>query len=233
MTGGLNIWEILWQAGLVVKIVLAILVVFSAVSWAIIIQKLKEFKTVDEANEQFLGAFRGNGANMGEIFQVAMNQSDSTMGLMYRKGYEEINRLNEKLGDKAQLAEYLKGQNFVPIERALKFGVGQAQEKMELRVATLATIGSVAPFVGLFGTVWGIINSFSGLSTGGGSIEAVAPGIAEALVATAVGLAAAIPAVWYFNSFNTRLSRMNGQHEGFGQDFLNLVERSLLNVRRD
>lgn len=233
MTGGLNIWEILWQAGLVVKIVLAILVIFSAVSWAIIIQKLKEFKLVEEANEQFLGAFRGNGANMGEIFQVAMNQSDSTMGLMYRKGYEEINRLNEKLGDKAQLAEYLKGQNFVPIERALKFGVGQAQEKMELRVPTLATIGSVAPFVGLFGTVWGIINSFSGLSNGGGSIEAVAPGIAEALVATAVGLAAAIPAVWYFNAFNTRLGRMSSQLEGFGQDFLNLVERSLLNVRRD
>ena len=231
MTGGLNIWEILWQAGPVVKLVLVILVIFSAVSWGIIIQKLKEFKTVEEANAQFLTAFRGSGASMGEIFQVAMNQQDSTMGMMYRKGYEEINRLNEKLNDKHALAEYLKGQNFVPIERALKFGVVVAQEKMELRIPTLATIGSVAPFIGLFGTVWGIINSFSGLSTGGGSIEAVAPGIAEALVATAIGLAAAIPAVWYFNSFNTRLNRMNGQLEGFGQDFLNLVERSLLNVR--
>lgn len=231
MAGGMNIWEILWQAGPVVKAVLVMLVVFSAVSWGIIIQKLKEFKTVEDANAQFLNAFRGSGASMGEIFQVAMNQQDSTMGIMYRKGYEEINRLNEKLTDKHELAEYLKGQNFVPIERALKFGAGVAQEKMELRISTLATIGSVAPFVGLFGTVWGIINSFSGLSTGGGSIEAVAPGIAEALVATAVGLAAAIPAVWYFNSFNTRLARMNGQLEGFGQDFLNLVERSLLKVK--
>jgi biopolymer transport protein TolQ len=85
----------------------------------------------------------------------------------------------------------------------------------------------------LFGTVWGIIDAFAGLSTGGGSIEAVAPGIAEALVATAVGLAAAIPALWFFNAFNTRLSRMYNQHEGFGQDFLNLVERSLLTARRD
>ena len=221
----------LWQTGPVVKLVLVILVIFSAVSWGIIIQKLKEFKTVEEANAQFLTAFRGSRASMGEIFQVAMNQQDSTMGMMYRKGYEEINRLNEKLNDKHALAEYLKGQTFVPIERPLKFGVVVAQEKMELRIPTLATIGSVAPFIGLFGTVWGIINSFSGLSTGGGSIEAVAPGIAEALVATAIGLAAAIPAVWYFNSFNTRLNRMNGQLEGFGQDFLNLVERSLLNVR--
>ena len=232
MHGNLNIWEILWQSGPVVKLVLLLLVVCSAVSWAIIIQKMKELKTVDEANDKFLGAFRGN-ASMGELFQAAVGNQDSTMGLMYRKGYEEINRLNEKLGDKKYLAEYLKDQSFIPVERALKQGVTQAQEKLDLRVATLATIGSVAPFIGLFGTVWGIIDAFAGLSNGGGSIEAVAPGIAEALVATAVGLAAAIPAVWFYNSFNTRLSRMQAQMDAFGQDFLNLVERSLISLRRD
>lgn len=232
MTGNLNIWEILWHSGLVVKVVLLLLVVCSVVSWAIVIQKIKELKTVDEANEQFLGAFRGN-ASMGELFQAAIGNHDSTMGLMYRKGYEEINRLNEKLQDKHQLSEYLKGQNFVPVERALKLGLAQAQEKLDLRVATLATIGAIAPFIGLFGTVWGIIDAFSGLASGGGSIEAVAPGIAEALVATAVGLAAAIPAVWFYNSLSTRLARMSGQMDAFGQDFLNLVERSLITLRRD
>lgn len=232
MTGNLNIWEILWHSGVVVKFVLLLLVACSVVSWAIVIQKIKELKTVDEANEQFLGAFRGN-ASMGELFQAAMGNHDSTMGLMYRKGYEEINRLNEKLQDKHQLSEYLKGQNFVPVERALKLGLAQAQEKLDLRVATLATIGAIAPFIGLFGTVWGIIDAFSGLATGGGSIEAVAPGIAEALVATAVGLAAAIPAVWFYNSLSTRLARMTGQMDAFGQDFLNLVERSLITLRRD
>lgn len=231
MSGSLNIWQILWQSGPVVKLVLLILIACSAVSWGIIIQKIKEFKIVDEANAQFLAAFKGSGASLGEIFQVAINQQDSTLGLIYRKGYEEINRLNEKLGDKHKLAEYLKDQNFVPIERALKQGTGMAHEKLDLRVATLATISSVSPFIGLFGTVWGIITAFSGLSTGGGSIEAVAPGIAEALVATAVGLGAAIPAMWYYNNFTGRLGRMNGQHENFGQDFLNLVERSLLSVR--
>ena len=232
MHGNLNIWEILWQSGPVVKLVLVLLVVCSVVSWAIIIQKIKELRIVDEANQHFLDTFRGN-ASMGELFQVAMGNHDSTMGLMYRRGYEEINRLSDKLGDKAQLADYLKGQNFVPVERALKLGVSQAQEKLDLRIATLATIGSVAPFIGLFGTVWGIIDAFSGLASGGGSIEAVAPGIAEALVATAVGLAAAIPAVWFYNSFSTRLTRMTNQMDGFGQDFLNLVERSLIVLRRD
>lgn len=232
MTSNLNIWEILWHSGPVVKLVLLLLVVCSVVSWAIVIQKIKELKMVDEANDQFLGAFRST-ASMGELFQAASANQDSTMGLMYRKGYEEINRLNEKLQDKHQLSEYLKGQNFVPVERALKLGLAQAQEKLDLRVATLATIGSIAPFIGLFGTVWGIIDAFSGLASGGGSIEAVAPGIAEALVATAVGLAAAIPAVWFYNSLSTRLTRMAGQMDAFGQDFLNLVERSLIVLRRD
>jgi biopolymer transport protein TolQ len=103
---------------------------------------------------------------------------------------------------------------------------------MDYRVSTLATIGAITPFVGLFGTVWGIIDAFSGLSTGGGSIEAVAPGIAEALVATAVGLAAAIPAVWFYNHFNNQITRINSQMESFSQEFLNLIERSIL-IKKD
>ena len=91
----------------------------------------------------------------------------------------------------------------------------------------LASIGSITPFIGLFGTVVGIINSFQGLSQGGGSLQAVAPGIAEALVATAIGLGAAIPAVWFFNQFNSRLSKINARMDEFSQDLLNLVERSL------
>lgn len=227
MHGHLNIWEILWQSGPVVKLVLLLLIGCSVLSWAIIIQKLKELKAVDAANQKFLGAFQSN-AGLGELFQAALSQQDSPMGLMYRRGYEEINRLSEKLGDRAQLSAYLKSQSFVPVERALRLGVAQAQEKLDLRIATLATIGAVAPFIGLFGTVWGIIDAFAGLSMGGGSIEAVAPGIAEALVATAVGLAAAIPAVWFFNNFNTRLARLASQMDAFGQDFLNMVERSLI-----
>ncbi len=232
MHGNLNIWEILWQSGPVVKLVLVLLVACSVVSWAIIIQKLKELKAADAANRQFLAAFKGGGS-MGEIFHASLAQQDSSLGEVYRRGYEELNQLGEKIGDKKQLPTYLRELNYAPLERALKQGANRAQERLDLRVATLATISSVAPFVGLFGTVWGIIDAFAGLSSGGGSIEAVAPGIAEALVATAVGLAAAIPAMWFYNSFTGQLSRMGTQMEGFGQDFLNLVERSFLSARRD
>ncbi|OFZ74011.1 MAG: hypothetical protein A2451_09020 [Bdellovibrionales bacterium RIFOXYC2_FULL_39_8] len=95
-------------------------------------------------------------------------------------------------------------------------------------LSTLASVGSVSPFIGLFGTVWGIINSFTGLAGGGATLDVVAPGIAEALVATAAGLAAAIPAVWFYNYFLNQNAKANVQMESFGQDFLNVIERSLI-----
>jgi biopolymer transport protein TolQ len=226
----LNIWQILWDSGFVVKFVLISLLACSAVSWMVIFQKFKELKDADKANKEFLTIFQTH-SSLSELFLVSQNFKHSNLGLIFRKGYDELNKLNEKLGDKKLLADYLREQKFVPLERSLKQGIAQSQEKFDYRLSTLATIGSVSPFVGLFGTVWGIIDAFAGLSRGGGSIEAVAPGIAEALVATAVGLAAAIPAVWFFNRFNNQLNRMNVQMESFGQDFLNVIERSILSFR--
>ena len=110
----------------------------------------------------------------------------------------------------------------------MKKGANSSNIDLEDRLSTLASIGSVTPFVGLFGTVWGIINSFTGLAGGGATLDAVAPGIAEALVATAVGLAAAIPAVWFYNSFNTRVETLNTGIDSFEQELLNSVERSIL-----
>lgn len=233
MTGGLNIWEILLQSGFVVKFVLLLLVLASVLSWTIIIQKWKELKVVAEANDKFHQFFKINNS-ISEIQREATENHDSTMSLMFRKGYEELNKVSEKLStsSKGNIAQHFTDHGFQPLERALKTGYNTANEKMDLRISTLASIGSISPFIGLFGTVWGIIDAFSGLSTGGGSIEAVAPGIAEALVATAVGLAAAIPAVWFFNVFNNKISRINSQMESFSQDFLNLVERSIL-IKKD
>ena len=146
----------------------------------------------------------------------------------------KFTKIKEKLksaGMEDQYASYVRDNGIHALERALKQGVNDANSKIEHRLPILASIGSVTPFVGLFGTVWGIIDSFTGLATGGGSIEAVAPGIAEALVATAVGLAAAIPAVWAYNYFSSRLNQMNSDMESFGQEFMNLIERSLLSSR--
>ena len=233
MHGGLNIWQILWDSGFVVKIVLLILVAASALSWTIIVRKYKELQEVMDANEKFQAFFKSS-SSISEINREAGDNHASTTSLMFRRGYEELNKVSEKLSGsgKGNIAQYFSEHGFQALERALKTGFNTSQEKMDNRVATLASIGSITPFIGLFGTVWGIIDAFSGLSTGGGSIEAVAPGIAEALVATAVGLAAAIPAVWFFNYFNNQITKINSQMETFSQDFLNLIERSIL-IKKD
>ena len=212
MHGSLNIWQILWESGLVVKAVLLLLALSSVLSWTIILQKYKELKAINEANEKFNGFFKASNS-LSEIHREASENQNSTMSLMFRRGYEELNKVGEKLssGKKGTIAEHFSQHGFQSLERALKTGHNTANEKMDIRVSTLASIGSITPFIGLFGTVWGIIDAFSGLASGGGSIEAVAPGIAEALVATAVGLAAAIPAVWFFNVFNNQIARINSQ----------------------
>jgi len=229
MHGSLNIWQILWESGVVVKLVLILLALASILSWTIILQKYKELNLVNDANEKF-NAFFKNSNSLSEIHREATENQISSMSLMFRRGYEELNRVGEKLsvGGKGTIAQHFTQHGFQALERALKTGHNTANEKMDIRVSMLASIGSITPFIGLFGTVWGIIDAFSGLSTGGGSIEAVAPGIAEALVATAVGLAAAIPAVWFYNIFNNKIARINSQMESFSQDFLNLIERSIL-----
>jgi biopolymer transport protein TolQ len=230
---GLNIWQILLESGLVVKFVLLILVMASVLSWTIIWQKYKELKIVVDANEKFNDFFKKSNS-ITDINREAIENHDSTMSLMFRRGFDELNKVSEKISSsgKGSIANYFSEHGFQALERALKAGYNTANEKMDIRVSLLATIGSITPFIGLFGTVWGIIDAFSGLSQGGGSIEAVAPGIAEALVATAVGLAAAIPAVVFFNLFNSEISRINSQMESFSQDFLNLIERSIL-IKKD
>jgi biopolymer transport protein TolQ len=233
MHGGLNIWQILWESGVVVKIVLLLLVLASILSWTIILQKYKQLKAIQTANEKFQSFFKSS-TSISDINREATENHDSTSSLLFRRGYEELSKVTEKLSTsgKGTITAHFSQHGFESLERALKAGYNTANERMDSRVSTLASIGSISPFVGLFGTVWGIIDAFSGLSTGGGSIEAVAPGIAEALVATAVGLAAAIPAVWFYNVFNNHISRINSQMETFSQDFLNLVERTIL-IKKD
>ncbi|MCM2350089.1 MAG: MotA/TolQ/ExbB proton channel family protein [Bacteriovoracaceae bacterium] len=230
---GLNIWQILLESGLVVKFVLLLLVLSSVLSWTIIWQKYKELKAVTDANNKFNDFFKKS-HSITDINREANENHDSTMSLMFRRGFDELNKVSEKISStgKGSIAQYFSEHGIDALERALKAGYNTANEKMDLRVSLLATIGSITPFVGLFGTVWGIIDAFAGLSQGGGSIEAVAPGIAEALVATAVGLAAAIPAVVFFNLFNNQISRINSQMESFSQDFLNLIERTIL-IKKD
>jgi biopolymer transport protein TolQ len=228
--GGLDIFQILLESGIVVKLVLLILIACSILSWAIILQKRKAFRLISENNDKFFQYFQ-NSTNLIDIHEQVGQYPDSTLGTMFESGYQELRKIREKLheaGKEKELRQYLDSNGIDALERSLKQGANVSSEKLENRLSTLASIGSITPFIGLFGTVWGIIDSFAGLASGGGSIEAVAPGIAEALVATAVGLAAAIPAVWGYNVYNSMVGKFNGQMENFGQDFLNLIERNVL-----
>lgn len=229
-SGELDILTILLQSGIVVKSVLLILIACSVLSWAIIFQKRKALNKVAENNKKFQDFFHKS-SSLEDIYEESKRSSESTLALMFNHGHGELHKIREKLklADKEHgLKQYFEANGVEALERSLKQGANESSEFLDKKLTTLASIGSISPFIGLFGTVWGIIDSFAGLASGGGSIEAVAPGIAEALVATAVGLAAAIPAVWGYNQFSSRISVFQIQMENFGQEFLNLIERSVL-----
>lgn len=230
MHGGLDIFSILLESGIIVKFVLLTLIVCSILSWAIIFQKMKLLKRIEASNNKFLNYFKASN-NLDAIYEEAKTDNDSSLSLMYETGYTELLSIREelKLNDKEDsFKSYFHAHGVSALERSLKLGANVSSDRFDDKLSMLASIGSITPFIGLFGTVWGIIDSFAGLASGGGSIEAVAPGIAEALVATAVGLAAAIPAVWAYNLFNAKIGRFNIEMENFGQEFLNLVERTVL-----
>lgn len=227
--GSLDILKIVLQSGIVVKIVLTLLIACSIFSWAIIFKKRKLFNEVAENNERFYEIYRTSDSLKDVLLKSEMLPF-SPYKALFTNGYAELSKIKEAYTGqhKSGLAFHFQNFGLGILERGLKKGVNEANVELGGLLSTLASIGSVAPFIGLFGTVWGIINAFSGLAGGGGSIDAVAPGIAEALVTTAVGLAAAIPAVWFYNHFNSQSDKMNSDMESFGQDFLNAVERSIV-----
>jgi biopolymer transport protein TolQ len=228
-SSNLDIFKIILQSGIVVKIVLSLLIACSVFSWAIIFKKRRLFKEVEINNERFFEIYRSS-ENLKDVLLKSEMLPFSPYKALFTNGYSELVKMKEAYSrqHKSGLAFHFQNFGMGILERGLKKGVNETNMELGGLLSTLASIGSVAPFIGLFGTVWGIIDAFSGLSTGGGSIDAVAPGIAEALVATAVGLAAAIPAVWFFNYFNNQNDKVNSDMESFGQDFLNVVERSIV-----
>ena len=230
MDGGkLDILSIILHSSLVVKTVLGILIASSVFSWAIILKKRRLFSEVDDNNRRFHEIYMSS-ENLKEIMHKSEALPFSPYKSLFTNGYRELLKLKEAYTGQHQSGLAFHFQNFGMgvLERGLKKGANETNEELGKLLSTLASIGSVSPFIGLFGTVWGIINAFAGLATGGGSIDAVAPGIAEALVTTAVGLAAAIPAVWFFNHFNSMNEKVNSEMESFGQDFINVVERSVV-----
>ncbi|MFL6465385.1 MAG: MotA/TolQ/ExbB proton channel family protein [Bryobacteraceae bacterium] len=212
----LSLWDLFQNLRPVPLAIIVILILFSLFSWTIVFSKSSVFNRARRDNRNFLRAFRK--ANNLQSVAVASEQFTSApLVAVFDFGYGEVERQIKQRGALV---------NKDAIERSLQLGISEEVTKLEQNMTWLATIASVSPFIGLFGTVWGIIDAFQGLgNAGSASLRAVAPGISEALITTAIGLAAAIPAAIFYNLFGTRIKEIGTRMEDFAIEFQNLAER--------
>ena len=212
----LSLWDLFQNLRPVPLAIIVILILFSLFSWTIVFSKSSVFNRARRDNRNFLRAFRK--ANNLQSVAVASEQFTSApLVAVFDFGYGEVERQIKQRGALV---------NKDAIERSLQLGISEEITKLEQNMTWLATVASVSPFIGLFGTVWGIIDAFQGLgNAGSASLRAVAPGISEALITTAIGLAAAIPAAIFYNLFGTRIKEIGTRMEDFAIEFQNLAER--------
>ncbi|MGD0773627.1 MAG: MotA/TolQ/ExbB proton channel family protein [Candidatus Solibacter sp.] len=212
-----DLWEMVQHSGPALMAVLGVLVCFSVYSWTIIFSKLGALRGAARANSRFLRAFRK--ASGMEAVMVASEQfRPSPLVAVFDFGYEELERQVKLRGSVT---------NRTALERTLQLGISEEIAKLERNMSWLATTASVTPFIGLMGTVMGIIRAFQDLSQmGSTSLKAVGPGISEALITTAVGLFAAIPAAIFYNYFGHLIRELGARMDDFSLEFLNMAERS-------
>jgi len=227
--GDVNVVDILRQTGTVNLIVLVILVLLSVVSWAIILQKALSYRIVERQTATFLDVFRRS-TKFSEVQSVCPSLPASPLTGVFQAGYAELNAQFRVAGsgqaNPGEAASRPILKSLAAVDRALLRASAMEVNKLEKRVPFLATIASVAPFIGLFGTVWGILITFQRIGlTGSTNLATVGPGIADALIATAAGLFAAIPAVMAYNYFSRRIRVISSEMETFSSDFLNIVRR--------
>jgi biopolymer transport protein TolQ len=220
MSGDLNVLELLIGASLPVKFVLALLVVFSFASWVIIFRKKslldRAMRGADDFEERFW-----SGADLAGLFREVTAQGDHLTGIesIFEAGFREFARLRQRRQMDARTM--LEGA-----QRGMRVAESREIDRLEQGLEFLASVGSISPYVGLFGTVWGIMIAFQGLANvKEATIAMVAPGISEALIATAMGLFAAIPAVWMYNRFSTRLERVSTRYDTFVEEFSSILQR--------
>ncbi|OPY66335.1 MAG: Biopolymer transport protein ExbB [Syntrophorhabdus sp. PtaU1.Bin050] len=215
-TGG--IFGLIGSAGPVAKVVVLILLVFSIVSWTIIFLKLRQFGKTEKEGERFIAAVK-DADSFKKLISTYRESPDNAFYRLVLSSYKEIaSRQKENPG--------LKPETVGVVENTLRIVVSEESEKLERRLSFLATTANTAPFIGLFGTVWGIMDSFREIGVRGTtSLAVVAPGISEALIATALGLATAIPAVLAYNYFLGRLKRINSKMDNASMYVLNILEK--------
>ena len=220
MSSDLSILSLMMEASPVVKVVMGILIMASIVSWTFVFSKYREIKQAQETSADFEERF-WSGLDLADLYRQMAREDYETEGLenIFMAGFKEFARLRQEpnIGPDA----VMEGA-----QRVMRVSLNRELELLDERLPFLATVGSTSPYVGLFGTVWGIMNSFRSLgSAKQATLAMVAPGISEALVATAMGLFAAIPAVIAYNRFSTEIGRLGARYEAFADEFLSLLHR--------
>jgi biopolymer transport protein TolQ len=221
VTHDMSMLSLIWNASIIVQCVMALLLIVSFMSWYFIFRKWFAIRQARTKTEQFERDF-WSGSDLNALYQSAVNDRHSTGSLerIFEAGFREFAKLKAQKGtDPATLVDGAR--------RAMRATYQREMDNLEAHLAFLASVGSVSPYVGLLGTVWGIMHSFRGLANvQQATLAAVAPGIAEALVATAIGLFAAIPAVVAYNRFSHDVDRIAVRFESFMEEFSNILQRS-------
>ncbi len=217
--------DLIAQSGMMAKLVLMVLLGASIICWAIIVAKWKVFRLAHDQNEKFMSIF-WSGKNLDDVITRTEKMDHSPIASVFQQSIKELKKLSASDIDRSERIENLQRTS----SRAASLEIA----KLEKHVNWLATTASAAPFIGLFGTVWGIMNSFQNIgATGSANLAVVAPGISEALITTATGIAAAIPAVIAYNYFLGQVRKMGVDMDCFAQDFMNIVQRSVVGGRKE
>ena len=218
----ITIWGLFWQADLLVKLVMILLLAASVWCWAIIIEKLMRIRRLNAQADAFEESF-WSGGSLDALYDRIGKRPEDPMSATFAAGMREWRHAADR-----GLGSSMKTSLQQRVERVMSVTIGREMARAERYMTLLASVGSTAPFIGLFGTVWGIMNSFTSIAASNNtSLAVVAPGIAEALFATAMGLVAAIPAVVAYNKFSTDLSRYADRLETFAGEFAAILSRHL------
>jgi biopolymer transport protein TolQ len=215
----LSVWYLIANAGVLVQLVMLLLMLASVVSWALIFQRIQVFRKARQAQLAFEERF-WSGMDLGKLYKEVSDNPTPFSGMesLFRAGFKEFSRLRQQSRDADAVME--------GTQRAMRVAFSREQERLEAHLPFLATVGSTSPYVGLFGTVWGIMNSFRGLAqVQQATLATVAPGISEALIATAMGLFAAIPAVIAYNRFSAMSDALLKNYETFADEFSSILHR--------
>src|SRR5437763_3208839 len=227
MNGSLNYWEMVTHGGPIVTGVLLILVLSSVGSWTIIFRKVLHLRRAQAESVRFLETF-WRSKRLDSIYAAAEEMPLSPVAQVFRAGYVELSKVTQQApaGEEVAMHDQLGG--FENVERALARAANAELTTLEMQIPFLGTTAAAAPFVGLFGTVWGIMGAFRDIyAAGNANLATVARPISEALIATAVGLFAAIPALVAYNAFNSRIRVLDNEMRNFSADFLNIIKRHI------